>query len=156
MEFLFIPSFLAEDYGRLQDLSFILTIFYGAVLAGIGLDLVGGVERARREGTPRRSHAFKRTVYKVKDYFNVLLLLTVVDVVASIWFSLPFFTAVGVIGLLYVEGKSIYENKKGISKGVRDLPSAIREIMDNRDKLEELIKILDKNSNIKKNEKDNT
>lgn len=126
--FAFIQAFLTGDIARLKSLSFILLIFYVCVLIAIFLDLFAGVDRARREGKLRTSDGFKRTLYKVRDYYTIIVLFTILDVIASIWFSLPFFTAIGTMAIVLVEGKSIYENKKNINKGIRDLPEAISQI----------------------------
>ncbi len=153
-DFLFIPSFLESNYEDLKSLTFILVIFYVAVLVAIFVDLVSGVDRAKREGRKRCSDGFKRTIYKIKDYYSVLLLFTVIDVVASIWFPLPYFTAIGTISLILIEGKSFYENKKGLNKGIKDLPATLLQVLENRDKVADLIKLIDENS--KKKEDDRT
>ena len=152
MKFLFIPSFLESNYEGLKSLSFILVIFYAAVLVAIFVDLVSGVDRAKREGMKRCSDGFKRTIYKIKDYYSMLLLFTIIDVVASIWFTLPFFTAVGTIAIIFVEGKSVYENKRGLNKGIRDLPDALRQILKSKDKADELLNFLESKGQKKRHE----
>ena len=57
------------------------------------------------------------------------MLFTLADIVASVWFSLPFFTAVGTISIVFIEAKSVYENKKDINKGVKDLPDVLLQIL---------------------------
>lgn len=153
MKFLFIPSFLENNYEDLKSLTFILVIFYAAVLVAIFVDLVSGVDRAKREGRMRCSDGFKRTIYKIKDYYSMLLLFTVIDVVASIWFTLPYFTAIGTISLILIEGKSFYENKKGLNKGIKDLPATLLQVLENRDKVADLIKLIDENSKRKEDDK---
>lgn len=43
-DFLFIQAFLLKDYNRLQDMAFILVIFYICILVAISIDLASGVE----------------------------------------------------------------------------------------------------------------
>lgn len=149
--FLFIHTILSKDYNRLQDLAFVLIVFYSCILIAISIDLLSGLERAKREGNIRTSHGFKQTLYKIKDYYSIIILFTIIDVVASLWFSLPFFTAIGTIAIIFVEGKSVYENKRGLNKGVRDLPDALRQVLKSKDKAEELLNFLESKSN-KENE----
>ena len=111
-----------------------------AVLLAILIDLASGVERARAEKIVRTSYGFRKTINKIKDYFSLLMLFTITDIVASIWTSLPFFTAIGAIGMIYIEGKSVWENKKRLSKGLGDLPDVLLQILKNKDNIEEIIK----------------
>ncbi len=147
MKLLFIRSILEHDWNRLQNLSLILAVFYFCVLVAIFVDLAAGVEKAKRHGVMRTSFGFRRTINKIKDYFSVLMLFTVADIVASVWFSLPFFTAVGTIAMVFIEAKSVYENKKDINKGIKDLPDVLLQILRNKDKAEELLKFLEDNKN---------
>ncbi len=148
MNLLFIKSILNHDWNRLQNLSMILVIFYACVLVAILIDLASGVEKAKRKGVMRTSFGFRRTISKVKDYFSVLMLFTVADIVASVWFTLPFFTAIGTIAMVFIEARSVYENKKDLNKGIKDLPDVLLQIIKNKDKAEELIKLLDENNNV--------
>ena len=149
MTLLFIQSILGQDWHRLQSLSLILAVFYFCVLAAIFVDLAAGVEKARRHGVIRTSFGFRQTINKIKDYFSVLMLFTLSDIVASVWFSLPFFTAVGTIAMVFIEAKSVYENKKDISKGIKDLPDVLLQILKNKDKAAELLDFLEKNKQVK-------
>ena len=79
------------------------------------------------------------------------MLFTLADVVASVWFKLPFFTAVGTIAMVFIEAKSVYENKKDMNKGIKDLPDVLLQILKNKDKAEELLKFLETTSKIETN-----
>lgn len=95
--------------------------FYVCVFIAVLADLWSGVRKAKQNGIARSSYGFKRTVDKVARYYNVLLALTVVDVLimASILYlnqgegySLPLFpvfSLLGALGLCLIEVKSIYE-----------------------------------------------
>ena len=155
-DFLFIQAFLLKDYNRLQDMAFILVIFYICILVAISIDLASGVERARREGDVSTSHGFKQTLYKIKDYYSIIILFTIIDVVASLWFTLPFFTAVGTIAIIFVEGKSVYENKRGLSKGIRDLPDALRQVLKSKNKADELLNFLESKEQNKRHENEHS
>ena len=148
MELLFIESIIEHDWDRLRSLSLVLVVFYFCILIAIFVDLSAGVDKARRNGEIRTSYGFRRTIYKIRDYFSVIMLFTLADVVASIWFTLPFFTAVGTIAMVFIEAKSVYENKKDVNKGIKDLPDVLFQILKNKDKSEELLKFLESNNKI--------
>lgn len=139
MKLLFIPSLIGRDWDRLHDLSLVLVVFYICVLGAILIDLWSGIDRAKRENILRTSFGFRQTIKKVKDYFSVLMLFSIADVVASVWFSLPFFSAIGTIGIIFVEARSVYENKKDVNKGIKDLPEAIARILKNKDDVKALL-----------------
>jgi len=139
MNLLFIRSLTTRDWDRLQELSLILVIFYICVLGAILIDLWSGIDRAKRENILRTSFGFRQTIKKMKDYFSVLMLFTIADVVASIWSTLPFFTAIGTIGIILVEARSVYENKKEINKGIKDLPETIVKILRDRKAVESFL-----------------
>lgn len=99
----------------------IVVLFYVIVLGFIFADLWAGVRKAKKRGEYRTSDGYKRTIYKIQKYYNVLLALTLVDVVQLAlifyvhWFygydilMLPWFSAVGTIYIGFVEYKSIRE-----------------------------------------------
>ena len=62
---------------------------YLMVLFAIFTDLWSGVRKAKTNGVARSSYGFKRTIDKVARYYNVMLALTVIDVMqmASLWYS---------------------------------------------------------------------
>ncbi len=149
MNLLFIKSVIEGNWEHIKSLSFVLVIFYACILIAIFVDLSAGIEKARREGEVRTSYGYRRTVYKIRDYFSVIMLFTLADIVASIWFTMPFFTAIGTISLVFIEAKSVYENKKGLNKGIKDLPDVLLMILKDKDKLAELTKFLDENNKLK-------
>jgi len=143
MNLLFIRSLIDRDWIRLQELSLILVIFYICVLGAVLIDLWSGVDKAKRENVLRTSFGFRQTIKKMKDYLSVLMLFTIADIVSSIWFSLPFFSAIGTIGIVFVEARSVYENKKDINKGIKDLPETIAKILRNKNDMEALLYFLE-------------
>ena len=155
MNQLFINSILEHDWERMHDLSFILVLFYAAVLIAVLIDLQSGMERAKTHGAAGTSYGLRRTLIKIRDYFSVLMLFTMADVASSIWFSLPVFTALGTIGMIFIEGKSVMENKRGLKKGVSDLPETLLQLFKNKDSLEEIFKLLNEQKNTEENNNNN-
>ena len=62
---------------------------YLMVLLAIMADLWSGVRKAKKNGIARSSYGFKRTIDKVARYYNVMLALTVIDVMqmTCFWYS---------------------------------------------------------------------
>lgn len=94
---------------------------YALVMCCILADLWSGVRKAKRLGVARTSYGYRRTISKIAQYYNVLIVLTFIDIMqmASLWYlevyyqhflpMFPFITLVGAIGICLIEFKSIYE-----------------------------------------------
>lgn len=99
----------------------LIVLFYIIVLGLIFADLWSGVRKAKQRGEFRTSDGYKRTIDKIAKYYNMMLALTLVDVaqIAIIFFihwfygydilMLPWFTAIGMLYIAFVEIKSIRE-----------------------------------------------
>ena len=99
--------------------SLVFVALHAMVLVAIIVDLASGWSKAKRLGQARTSKALKRTVSKINSYYSCLLLLSMVDVVLymiNIWErvgipELPYFAGVGTVLLLFIELRSVYENR---------------------------------------------
>lgn len=99
----------------------LVVLFYIIVLGLIFADLWSGVRKAKQRGEYRTSDGYKRTIDKIAKYYNMMLALTLVDVAQlsiiffTHWFygydiiMLPWFTAIGMLYIAFVEIKSIRE-----------------------------------------------
>lgn len=99
----------------------ILAFLYFAVLCAIGLDLIAGIRKAKARGEYRSSTGYRRTVDKVGRYFNMIFVVTLIDVVQMLGIFalnqqtamklpiLPLLTFVAAIFAGFIEPKSIYE-----------------------------------------------
>ena len=102
-------------------LIWILFALYILVFFMIGADFWSGIRKAKKNGIVRSSYGFRRTVEKIKEYYNAMIALTIIDAMqlTSLWYletyykyeipMFPFVTLVGSIGLCIIEIKSIYE-----------------------------------------------
>jgi hypothetical protein len=139
-----VIQFLIDgDVGRIRTLAFILAVFYSCVLLSVLIDLFFGVKRARRKKIARTSIGFRRTVTKLTGYFGLMILLTIADIVGSMILPLPYFTFVGAIGVIIVEGVSIYENIKKDVHSVEDIPHVLLKLMEHKDGIREILSALD-------------
>ena len=102
-------------------LLWILFALYILVFFMIGADFWSGIRKANNNNIVRSSYGFRRTVEKIKEYYNAMIALTIIDAmqVTALWYletyykyeipMFPFVTLVGAIGLCIIEIKSIYE-----------------------------------------------
>jgi phage-related holin len=104
---------LTQIYGALYVCAFL----YVTVLFAIIADLVSGVRKARKRGDARTSYGYKKTVDKITRYYNMLFVVSLIDVILTVSQVhsflhipvLPYFTAIGALALCLIELKSIYE-----------------------------------------------
>lgn len=141
-------------------LPFLLTFagLYSAVLLAIFADLIAGWRKAKKDGFLRSSKGLRRTVKKIGEYYNLMFVISVIDIVqmVAIWQggmslpTMPFFSYAATIFLCIIELKSIYERKSekeradiedvakflvklAKDKGTKDTISALSELLEQRD-----------------------
>lgn len=127
---------------------------YFLVLPAAAADLASGLRKARRRGETTRSRALRRTVDKLARYYNVLIVLTVVDamqITAAVFLrtvegydvpTIPVFTLIGSLGMAFIEVKSIFEKGDDKEKQqLAELVSLLESIADN-DRLKRIIEKL--------------
>jgi hypothetical protein len=151
MNLLFIKSIVDKDWTRLETLSYVLIILYSCVLLALLIDLFFGVRRAKRLKVARTSYGFRRTITKATTYFGLMMLLSIADVVASIIFQMPYFTVVGALGIVIVEGISVYEKVKDENKKIEEVPTVLLELLKNKDNIQDILSWLKQNED-KKND----
>nr|WP_314661772.1 phage holin family protein [uncultured Porphyromonas sp.] len=142
--------------------SIVFVALHAMVLVAIIVDLASGWHKAKRLGQARTSKALRRTISKINSYYSCLLLLSMADVVLymiNIWErvgipELPYFAGVGTVLILFIELRSVYENRSFndpqtpdgdeviLSDQIKAGSAALDEIMkwaaDKKAKLEEL------------------
>lgn len=146
--------FTSEMTERLLWILAIVVAEYFLVLAAAAADLASGLRKARRRGETTRSRALRRTVDKLARYYNVLIVLTVVDamqITAAVFLrtvesydvpTIPIFTLIGSLGMAFIEVKSIFEKGDDKEKQqLAELVSLLETIADN-DRLKRIIEKL--------------
>ncbi len=146
--------FTAEMTERLLWILAIVVAEYFLVLAAAAADLASGLRKARRRGETTRSRALRRTVDKLARYYNVLIVLTVVDamqITAAVFLrtvesydvpTIPIFTLIGSLGMAFIEVKSIFEKGDDKEKQqLAELVSLLETIADN-DRLKRILEKL--------------
>ncbi|WP_313418844.1 phage holin family protein [Sphingobacterium multivorum] len=124
---------------------------YCGVLFMILADLWSGVRKARKNGVIRSSYGFRRTVEKLTKYYNLLVVMTLIDAMqmSAIWYMevyyqksfilFPFITLVGALGISLIEVKSIYEKAEDKVK-LDEVGSLAGKIWANKDDIQEIAK----------------
>ena len=144
------------EWSRLWWLLSVVVTEYVLVLAAVGADMASGISKSRKRGEATRSRSLRRTVDKLARYYNVLVVLTVVDAmqIAGAWFmravegyAVPLFTLLGSLGMAGIEVKSIFE--KGSDKERTDV-GALLDLLESAADNEKLTKIINNLKNLKK------
>lgn len=123
-----------------------LVLIYILVLVMIFLDLWAGVRKAKQRGEYRSSYGLRKTGIKVAQYFNVLMLMTVVDALQMlfVWYLnpqinlkipvVPIFTFCMALFYGIIEGKSMYEKAEDKDKGkYQDAAKLAKEVLSNKE-----------------------
>lgn len=108
---LFITKYLAGDFDAIQKEVYILAVPYAVVFIAMVLDLIAGLFKAVKLGEARTSEGLKRSVTKFKDYYGMLLVATLIDILLSVIepYNVPYATFASGIYLTFIEGLSIRE-----------------------------------------------
>lgn len=129
----------------------ILFSLYILILFMIGLDFWSGIRKAKKNNIVRSSYGFRRTVEKIKEYYNAMTALTIIDAmqVSVIWYletyyqysipMFPFVTLIGALGLSIIEIKSIYEKAEDKQR-FHEAGALLSQIAKNKTDVEEIAK----------------
>jgi hypothetical protein len=142
MKLLFIPSIINEDWSQFKAFLTVLVVLYTCVFISVLIDLYFGVKRANRLKILRTSYGYRRTITKLTSYFGLLLMLSIADVAASLIFKMPYFTIIGALGIVIVEGKSVFENLKQEEKGIDEVQKTLLQLFANKEEIKSLITFL--------------
>lgn len=102
---------------KLSPMLWYYAFMYICVFLAIACDLWSGVRKARKRKEVCTSYGYKRTVDKIARYYNMLLVVSIMDAMLVIsntnnLLSLPIFpylTLIGALFLCFIELKSIFE-----------------------------------------------
>lgn len=108
------------------------------VVVAVLVDLSDGVYTARVLNVPIRSHKLRITINKCLEYYRLLILGFILDCFGLMFpqYSMPYVTIVMSVGLVLVEGKSMYEHlkrRKSATVELKDLLGAIISAASERD-----------------------
>ena len=140
------------EHLNLQALADNLSLFafiYLCVFGAIVMDLWSGVRKARRRHELRMSNGYKRTVDKIARYYNMLLVVSIMDslLIVSQAHSfcslpcLPYLSIIGALFLCFIELKSIFEKAEDKTRFAESALLAGK-IIANKDDLKKLVEEL--------------
>lgn len=134
----------------------IITVIYFAVLIAIFCDLWAGCRKAKQRGEFRSSFGLRKTIGKISNYYNMLFVVTIIDILQMLLVmllnnntsvilpALPFLTFAGGIFACIIEVKSIFEKNTDKEKArVQETAKALSEILKNKDNQEAFAAFLD-------------
>lgn len=140
------------EHLNLQALADNLSLFafiYLCVFGAIAMDLWSGVRKAKKRHEMRASQGYKRTVDKIARYYNMLLVVSIMDSLlivsqAHIFCGLPclpYLSIIGALFLCFIELKSIFEKAEDKTKFAESALLAGK-IIANKDDLKKLVEEL--------------
>ena len=145
MKTLFIPYLINHDWNHFTSSLIVLVILYAGVFISVLIDFFFGVRRAKRMNIARTSSGYRRTISKLANYFGLMLMLSIADIVASVVFKMPYFTVAGAVGIVLVEAKSVFENLKQQEKNIAEVQSMLLKIFENKDEIQAILSMLNTN-----------
>lgn len=111
--------------GQLNLVAFVYVFIFVIVL----LDLWAGIRKAKARGEYRSSYGLRKTVEKLRKYYNMMLAITATDIIQMFAIHnlhtqgsgntlpvIPLFTIVGALFVSVIEIKSIYEKNEDKDK----------------------------------------
>ncbi len=148
-----IFKILMRDYAEAMVL---LPIAYIAVVLAVGIDLVTGIRKARRNGERIHSTGLKRSCGKLADYLLPMFVLSLVDLILIKWIGMPVMTMLYGAFCIGCEVKSIMERsweKKRLREMVKvagrvsraDMPELIRLLIELCEESDSKLKLKDDN-----------
>lgn len=120
----------------------IVGAFYVLDFICVLLDLRSGVRKAKAAGLYRSSRKYRRTVEKLQQYFGLLTIITVVDVIIVLGVCLlgihlpifPYLTFVSSLIVGLIEIKSVFEKTADKDKAnIQDAVEDLAKLAKNRD-----------------------
>ena len=142
-------------------------LMYFAALVCVFEDLRAGIRKAKKNGVFRSSYGYRKTVKKIAEYFNMMMILTVIDAIQmavvyilrlQMSWTLPFvpvFTAIGAFIVAFIELKSVREKQSDKDKAmVDDAVDTLLKILKNPDNREIAINVVEHLKTEKNDEKE--
>lgn len=127
---------------KIIGLIWITVIIYVSVVLCVILDLWSGIRKSKKKGNFCSSFGLRKTVDKLSKYFNMMLILSIVDalqIVAIAYMQMklpqfPFLTLLAAIFVAFIEVKSVYEKteKKEQAK-IKDTAKLAGRILTDKD-----------------------
>jgi hypothetical protein len=95
------------------------------------VDFWSGISTAKALKQKLNSHGFRKTLEKIADYFKVMLVGLMIDLLGSIfvWYEFPYASILMCLSVLIIEGKSVMENVKRKKARAGEIDDVIKQII---------------------------
>ena len=124
------------------------------VIFAVLIDLWDAIYTARSIGCKIHSHKLRMTINKMGEYWRIMLLGFVFDLIGVIFpfYAYPYLSILICVGIVLIEIKSVWEHAKKRKSRVAELPQMIQQIVDcdSIDKAKNIIKTINELQNDKK------
>jgi len=120
--------------GHLKDLLPYVYIMFGlwaTVVGAVLVDFWSGINRAKVCKEDIESKGFRRTVSKMGDYWRIQVMAATMDIIASLmpWYNRPWASMLIALGVVLIEGRSVWENSRAKKSEAAKIPAAVRDII---------------------------
>lgn len=109
-----------------------------ATIAGMGVDLIYGIAKAKQLGIARTSTGYKKTCDKARKYFLPFAVLMLIDLIACYVLPAPFFSMIWTAYCLFCEFKSVRE-KAWTKAELRKAEKTMNIVIENKDELAKVL-----------------
>lgn len=101
------------------------------VIFAVLIDLWDAIYTARKLGVKVRSHKLRMTINKMGEYWRIMLLGFVFDLIGVIFpfYAYPYLSILICVGIVLIEIKSVYEHAKRRKSEVATLPKLINDMI---------------------------
>lgn len=101
------------------------------VIFAVLIDLWDAIYTARKLGVKVRSHKLRMTINKMGEYWRIMLLGFVFDLIGVIFpfYAYPYLSILICVGIVLIEIKSVYEHARRRKSRVADIPDIIEEVI---------------------------
>ncbi len=113
----------------------VAVLLWLAMIAATLIDLWTGIEAAKARRDYIQSGGLRRTVSKIGDYWRVLAMLFIIDLIGGLmpWWNLPYTSMLGTVSIIAIEGKSVLENLRAKRSPAVGIPEMARRIIHCKD-----------------------
>ncbi len=116
---------------NLKRMLTVVLILWSLMIVAVLVDLWSGIEKAKARKEYVNSGGFRRTFAKVGEYWRVLAMLLLVDIIGNIfpWYSFPFASVLGTVAVIAIEFRSVIENLQEKHSAAAQIPDMIGRII---------------------------
>lgn len=123
--------FITGDFKYIQVFSVMILSLWVVMVIAVCVDLWAGINSAKARKEEIYSGGLRRTFSKLGDYWRIQVMALIFDLIGSCltWYNVPYASIVITMGIVIIEGRSVWENEKAKKSNVAKLPEVIRDII---------------------------